>query len=144
MKWLLLFVSLLCVAGCTRKPESWFFIDLLGADRDVAISAFGEPMRTTPLTGNGELIYWETDTLVVQSQLREGIVKRLVFLPKDPARAPSVLDDLKVAFSASRHWTNGRRSVLGEDRDVLIRDDSRITMFEHKGGIYVYGENLDF
>lgn len=140
------FITLIAVVavGCSPESESRFFTDVLEADRSRAISTFGIPTDARELTGDGELLDWDSDTLHVQCRLQDGKITRVVIAPKERAQAAEVLNRVQSSLGQSQDWRRERKKILGEERDALVRDDSRVTIFESDAVVYIYGRDLSF
>ncbi len=67
---------------------------------------------------------------------------RLVFLSKDSALMESVLSMVKERFSEGHSWQPERKKVFSDIVEVVVRSDSKITIYRDKEAIYVFGTEV--
>mgnify|MGYP001327201818 CR=1 FL=1 len=143
MKTGFLTVALLWLIGCSLDANEKLLVNVLEKDRDYIAKAFGAPSVQRSM-GRGEMVYWEFETMIVQCQLHENRVMRIVFAPRDRQELARLHDRVMGIFSEGLGWKMQRVRVLSDERMVSVRDDGEVTAFVHREAVYVYGRALDW
>jgi hypothetical protein len=139
---LFLIAALAVLAGCAKKVVGAYVVNVIGGDAGEVIALFGRPDQRQSRTGDMESLIWKEGDFSVQSTTKDGKVMRLVFLSKDSTLMESVVSMVKERFSEGQSWHPEKKKVFADIVEVVVRGDSKITIYCGKEAIYVFGTEI--
>jgi hypothetical protein len=138
----LIVASVAVLAGCAKKEIGAYVVNVVDHDVAEMITSFGSPDQRQSRTGEMESLVWEEAGFSVQSTTKKGKVMRLVFLSRDPTLLESALPKVKERFAEGQSWRPDRKKVFDDVVEVVVREDSNVTIYRDKEAIYVFGAEI--
>jgi hypothetical protein len=117
--------------------------DFLLKDRGEVLEILGTPLKTTGLTGNGEILYYQTkdpESSCVLT-LNDGVVKDIAYVNHRDETPAFTLEKIKAVYSDGLDWDQAEPYLSRFFKtEVFIRSDENRLVLQKEGVVYVYDE----